>query len=68
MKNKKELKSLIAAIGRLDPSLYVTPPPPEFLVNVALKYSIIDNTISVILFKCIPPVLIFLNIFYNIII
>ena len=47
----------MVAIGRLDPSLYVSEQPKEFLFNIALKYSIVDNVISVILFKCIPPVL-----------
>ena len=47
----------MVAIGRLDPSLYVSEQPKEFLFNIALKYSIIENVISVILFKCIPPVL-----------
>ena len=31
-------------------------PGPEFLLNIALKYSIIENVVSVILFKCILPV------------
>ena len=46
----------MVAIGRLDPSLYVSEQPKEFLFNIALKYSLVDNVISVILFKCIPPV------------
>ena len=44
-------------LGGLDPRLYVNREPgPRFLLNIALKYSIIENVVSVILFKCILPV------------
>ena len=49
---KQSQHSLITDFGRLDPSLYITEKKDQFQLNVALKYSIVEDIISVIIFKC----------------
>ena len=50
--HKNTLKEKIHLdFGRINPRLYVSEIQTDFLINIALKYSIIDNTISVIIFK-----------------
>ena len=39
-------------LGKLDPHLYQTQDKDTFKLNIALKYSILEDVISIIIFKC----------------
>ena len=45
-------KSIASDLGKLDPLLYQTQDKDTFKLNIALKYSILEDVISIIIFKC----------------
>lgn len=45
-------KYIALDLGKLDPHLYQTQDKDTFKLNIALKYSILEDVISIIIFKC----------------
>ena len=45
-------KYFASDLGKLDPHLYQTQDKDTFKLNIALKYSILEDVISIIIFKC----------------
>ena len=55
MQNQLKIIFSSSDIGALDPGLYlmsVSTTQKEFKLNIALKYTIIEDVLSVIIFKC----------------
>ena len=45
-------KYFASDLGKLDPHLYQTQEKDTFKLNIAFKYSILEDVISIIIFKC----------------